>query len=63
MIRPTTLCFIVSLPLLSTAHVQAACSFTPGLGNDAHVCDSGSAPSLTDNAGDNSLSFPLAVMG
>lgn len=63
MIRPTTLCFIVSLPLLSTAHVQAACSFTPGPGNDAHVCDSGSAPSLTDNAGDNSLSFPAGGNG
>lgn len=36
----------------------ADCTFAPGLGNDAYVCDSGTAPSLSDLLGNNSLTLP-----
>lgn len=37
---------------------SADCTFAPGLGNDAYVCDSGTAPSLSDLLGNNSLTLP-----
>ncbi|MBV4491455.1 autotransporter family protein [Pseudomonas oryzicola] len=48
-----------SLPLLGMALpvAQAACTFTPGPGNDTYTCDSGTAPSLVDTGGDNRLVF------
>ncbi len=36
----------------------ADCTFAPGLGNDAYVCDSGTASSLSDLLGNNSLTLP-----
>ncbi|MBB4865637.1 outer membrane autotransporter protein [Pseudomonas nitritireducens] len=49
--------------LLPGTSVHAACSFSPGPGNDQHLCSSGSAPELTDTGGDNSLSFPAGGSG
>lgn len=37
---------------------SADCTFAPGLGNDAYMCDSGTAPSLSDLLGNNSLTLP-----
>lgn len=36
----------------------ADCAFAPGPGNDAYVCDSGTASSLSDLLGNNSLTLP-----
>jgi len=54
-----------SLPLLGFAPhpAQAACTFTPGPGNDNYTCDSGSAPSLVDTNGDNRLVLPASGSG
>ncbi len=54
-----------SLSLLGAAlpSAQAACTFSPGAGNDTYVCDSGSAPSLVDTEGDNRLVFPAGGTG
>lgn len=41
----------------------AACALTPTGGNDNFTCDSGSSGPLTDNAGDNSLTFPANGTG
>lgn len=41
----------------------ADCTFAPGLGNDAYVCDSGTAPSLSDLLGNNSLTLPPGGTG
>jgi outer membrane autotransporter protein len=40
-----------------------ACSFSPTLGDDAYVCDSGTAPSLTDLQGNNRLTLPAGGTG
>ncbi|MFK0087554.1 autotransporter outer membrane beta-barrel domain-containing protein [Pseudomonas sp. NPDC090755] len=63
--RPSLLAALVTLPLLSLAArpTQAACTFTPTTGNDSYLCDSGTAPSLTDPSGDNSLSLPAGGSG
>ncbi|WP_085725227.1 autotransporter outer membrane beta-barrel domain-containing protein [Pseudomonas sp. R37(2017)] len=42
---------------------QAACTFTPTVSNDAHVCDSGSSGPLTDLAGNNTLNLPANGTG
>ena len=42
---------------------SADCTFAPGLGNDAYVCDSGTAPSLSDLLGNNSLTLPSGGTG
>lgn len=54
-----------SLSLLGAAlpSAQAACTFSPGAGNDTYVCDSGSSPSLVDTEGDNRLVFPANGTG
>lgn len=39
------------------------CSFSPTLGDDAFVCDSGTAPSLTDLQGNNGLTLPAGGSG
>ncbi|MDN6859861.1 autotransporter outer membrane beta-barrel domain-containing protein [Pseudomonas sp. CAN2814] len=49
--------------LLPGSEPRADCSLSPGPGNDAHVCSSGTATSLTDPSGDNSLSFPAGGTG
>lgn len=60
-------------PLLSTAGLvlltavpptaQANCTFAADSGDDAYLCDSGSAPSLTDLTGNNTLILPAAGTG
>jgi outer membrane autotransporter protein len=40
-----------------------ACSFSPTLGDDAYVCDSGTATSLTDLQGNNRLTLPAGGSG
>ena len=40
-----------------------ACSFSPTLGDDAFVCDSGTAPSLSDLQGNNRLTLPAGGSG
>ncbi|WP_312936270.1 autotransporter outer membrane beta-barrel domain-containing protein, partial [Pseudomonas sp.] len=50
------------ISLIST-DLQAACTFNPGLGDDAYVCDSGSAPGLLDLQGNNSLALPAGGTG
>ena len=52
--------FALSVLSLALNNAQAACSFTPTAGNDSFVCDSGSAPSLVDLQGDNSLTLPAS---
>ena len=42
---------------------MAACIFAPTAGPDAHICDSGTAPGLTDLSGDNTLTFPAGGTG
>ncbi|WP_286916584.1 MULTISPECIES: autotransporter outer membrane beta-barrel domain-containing protein [Pseudomonas] len=42
---------------------SADCTFAPGLGNDAYVCDSATAPSLSDLLGNNSLTLPPGGTG
>jgi outer membrane autotransporter protein len=42
---------------------QAACTLTPTVGNDNHVCDSASSGALTDLNGNNTLSFPTNGTG
>ncbi|MEN8639549.1 autotransporter outer membrane beta-barrel domain-containing protein [Pseudomonas sichuanensis] len=54
---------LAPLPLLLLAQAQAACSFSPGPGNDSYVCDSGSAASLLDTGGNNSLLLPAGGSG
>ncbi len=41
----------------------ADCTFALGLGNDAYVCDSGTASSLSDLLGNNSLTLPPGGTG
>lgn len=65
MVHVRTLLAVATLPLLNlvTPGALAACVFTPGPGNDNHVCDSGSAASLNDSAGNNSLRLPTGGTG
>ncbi|AMA45667.1 autotransporter family protein [Pseudomonas alabamensis] len=48
----------LALVTLAAPVAEAACTLTPGAGNDAYRCDSGSASSLTALSGDNSLVLP-----
>jgi len=52
-----------SLLMLGSPPASAACTFTPGPGNDAFVCDSGAGGALTDTSGNNSLTFPTGGTG
>ncbi|NWD91170.1 autotransporter outer membrane beta-barrel domain-containing protein, partial [Pseudomonas sp. K5002] len=55
---------ILSLHYLAPQQALAACVFTPGPGNDAYTCDSGSSPTgLTDLAGNNTLTLPAGGTG
>ncbi|WP_053213880.1 autotransporter outer membrane beta-barrel domain-containing protein [Pseudomonas sp. Q12-87] len=49
--------------LLPVPSAMAACTLTPGPGNDAYVCDSGTSPGLTDLLGDNRLTMPANGSG
>jgi outer membrane autotransporter protein len=53
------------LPLLTLVlePAHAACVFTPTAGNDNFVCDSATAPSLTDLQGNNTLTLPAGGTG
>ena len=55
---------ILSLHYLAPQQALAACVLTPGPGNDAYTCDSGSSPTgLTDLAGNNTLTLPAGGTG
>ncbi|WP_070093314.1 MULTISPECIES: autotransporter family protein [Pseudomonas putida group] len=55
---------VVSLLSVAVQQAHAACAFTPGPGDDAFVCDSGtSATGLTDLQGNNTLTFPAGGTG
>jgi outer membrane autotransporter protein len=49
--------------LLPFTETNAACTLTPGAGDDRYVCDSGTSPGLADLAGDSTLTFPLGGTG
>jgi len=44
-------------------YARSDCTFSPGVGNDAYVCDSGTAPGLSDLLGNNSLTLPADGTG
>ena len=52
-----------SLLLFSSPPASAACTLTPGPGNDNFVCDSGAGGPLSDLSGNNSLTFPVGGTG
>ncbi|WP_027229750.1 autotransporter domain-containing protein [Phyllobacterium sp. UNC302MFCol5.2] len=54
---------VVPASFVVMQQAQAACVFTPTPGNDSFICDSGTAASLTDTAGNNSLNFPVGGTG
>ncbi|WP_395598771.1 autotransporter outer membrane beta-barrel domain-containing protein [Pseudomonas sp. A1437] len=60
---PQTLLLPASILLLVSPPAWSACVLTPGAGNDAFTCDSGSSGSLTDLAGNNSLTLPTNGTG
>ncbi|MGB8923488.1 MAG: autotransporter outer membrane beta-barrel domain-containing protein [Pseudomonas sp.] len=60
---PQALLLPASLLLLNSPPASAACSLVAGPGNDAFTCDSGTSGSLTDLAGNNSLTFPTNSTG
>ena len=60
---PTAFAVTTSLLFLSSTPTQAACTLTPGVGNDDFNCDSGSSGPLTDLSGNNSLTFPANGTG
>ncbi|WP_313483729.1 MULTISPECIES: autotransporter outer membrane beta-barrel domain-containing protein [unclassified Pseudomonas] len=53
----------VSMLLLPVTEIKAACTLTPGAGDDSYVCDTNSSASLTDLTGNNRLSFPAGGNG
>lgn len=60
---PHVLFLPASLLLLTLQPVSAACTLVPGPGNDNFTCDSGTSGSLTDLAGNNSLTLPANSTG
>ncbi|NWD52747.1 autotransporter family protein [Pseudomonas gingeri] len=61
LLRP--LCVVFFL-LITLQGARAACTFAPATaGNDDYSCDSGTAPTLVDNAGNNSLTMPAGGTG
>ena len=60
---PHVLFLPASLLLLTLQPVSAACTLVSGPGNDNFTCDSGTSGSLTDLAGNNSLTFPANSTG
>jgi outer membrane autotransporter protein len=53
---------LTSLVVFAEA-AYGACSFSPTLGDDAYVCDSGTASSLVDLQGNNRLTLPAGGSG
>ncbi|MFJ2485312.1 autotransporter outer membrane beta-barrel domain-containing protein [Pseudomonas sp. NPDC087639] len=62
-ILPHTFILSGSLVLLASPPAWSACVLTPGAGNDAYTCDSGSSGPLTDLSGNNSLTLPANGSG
>ncbi|MBK5373612.1 autotransporter outer membrane beta-barrel domain-containing protein [Pseudomonas sp. TH43] len=60
---PHALLLPASLLLLTSNPASAACTLVPGPGNDNFTCDSGTSGSLTDLAGNNSLTLPVNGTG
>lgn len=60
--RVCTSLFVI-IPFLPGIPAHADCVFSPGIGDDSHLCSSGSAASLIDNNGNNSLNFPAGGTG
>ncbi|WP_395602460.1 autotransporter outer membrane beta-barrel domain-containing protein [Pseudomonas sp. A1230] len=60
---PQTLLLPASILLLVSPPAWSACVLTPGAGNDTFTCDSGTSGSLTDLAGNNSLTLPTNGTG
>lgn len=60
---PQTLLLPASFLLLVSPPAWSACVLTPGAGNDTFTCDSGTSGSLTDLAGNNSLTLPTNGTG
>lgn len=61
--HPAVQLFATSLLSLALQTTYAQCSFSPTAGNDDYICDSGSAVSLTDLQGNNSLVLPANSTG
>lgn len=49
--------------ILPTSQANAACTFGPDTGDNNYTCDSGSAASLTDLTGNNTLTLPAGGSG
>lgn len=49
--------------VLPCGQAQSDCTFTPGTGDDAYSCDSGTAPGLSDLLGNNRLTLPVDGTG
>ena len=60
---PQTLLLPASFLLLVSPPAWSTCVLTPGAGNDTFTCDSGTSGSLTDLAGNNSLTLPTNGTG
>ncbi|MCF5705176.1 autotransporter outer membrane beta-barrel domain-containing protein [Pseudomonas syringae] len=60
---PHVLLLPASLLMLTSHPASAACNLVPGPGNDNFTCDSGTSGSLTDLAGNNSLTLPANSTG
>ncbi|HEX4550213.1 autotransporter outer membrane beta-barrel domain-containing protein [Pseudomonas sp.] len=60
---PYTCILPASLALLASPPAWSACILSPGAGNDAYTCDSGSSGPLTDLSGNNSLTLPANGTG
>ncbi len=54
---------ILSLPYLDPPAALAACTLTPGPGDDTFTCDSGNSAGLTDLSGNNRLTLPAGGTG
>lgn len=54
---------ILSLPYINPPTALAACTLTPGPGDDTFTCDSGNSAGLTDLLGNNRLNLPAGGTG
>ncbi len=54
---------LLSLQYTAPQQSYAACTLTPGPGNDTLICDSGTSAGLTDLLGDNRLTLPAGGSG
>lgn len=54
---------VMAAAVFSSEYVHGDCTFVTGAGNDTYLCDSGTAPLLTDLVGNNSLTLPIGGTG